>query len=680
MNPKTIPIISLFLKAKTAGKLYTLFIFMAILITLTGLIAITQINSLNKHSVNAAEKVAPLIDACMEIKLTAVEGHLFLEEILGGDTEENIEDVWKLFDESKWYANAILNGASNDEGTFHKTEDEDVIKKIKMVIENLNKFTIIAKDRYNKKTTSAAGSIDDEKFDKLYEITQMQLNIIASNQSAGIANIANHVRYIMANAHLFLEELLGGDEENSDTDIINQFQKSKKIAEASLKPYSSELATNIHNLANLAQNRINKNRELNTSGNQADINFDKLFSDLIQSADEAETALQSSMASAIDEVHKASNIGLISIISGAIVSVIIALLFGWLASSNMVRALRVARDTTVAIASGDLTKECKSDYTDTFDDEFTEVIHATEKMRVNLSEMIKELNSSVSTLENSTITFDEVSSQIKNVSENTTHQTDTVAAAAEQATSNVNTIASSTEEMSSSVNTVAIAIEEMSASLNEVAKNCQSETEIATNANNQSKRTKEQMDRLAEAAKEVSKVVEVINDIADQTNLLALNATIEAASAGDAGKGFAVVANEVKELAKQTSTATEEIRSQVENMMSISDGSINAINNITKTIEEVNNISYTIASSVEEQSATINEIANSVSGASEAASEIARNVQETATGIGEVAKSMTEVNQGAMDSSSGVSKLASSAEDVKTSIQDINKITNKFTL
>lgn len=677
MKIKDLPLISMFLKLKISGKLYSMFIFMALLIGVTGAIAISQIMSLKKHSIYAAKEVAPLIDACMEIKLHTVEGHLVLEEILGGDTEENIENVWSLFDEAKWYANAIIKGASGDEGTFIASKDPKVISQTNKVIKDLNEFVKIAKDRYEKKTLSTAGSADDQNFDEYYNKIQSSLGDIAV-KSANAGKVANNVRFILANAHLFLEELLGGDEENKIEDIINQFEEAQKITEANLAIYDSQISSEIASLIGLVKERDQKNKITNETGDKADQKFDALFEELVQAADDAESALQGSMKKAVNNIHVAYTVGLTSISIGALISIVIALLFGWFASSNIIKALKVSRDTAVAISEGDLMKECKSDYTDIFQDEFSDTINAVEKMRTNLLDMITELNNNVSILQDSSVTLDEVSSQIQKVSDNTRAQTDTVAAATEQATTNVSTIASSTEEMSTSVNTVATAIEEMSASLNEVARNCQTETEIAANANKQSIGTKEQMDKLAEAAKEVSKVVEVINDIADQTNLLALNATIEAASAGDAGKGFAVVANEVKELAKQTSTATEEIRNQVENMQNISNDSISAINSITETIEEVNTISQTIVSAVEQQSATINEISNSVAGASDASTEIARNVQETASGIEEVSRNMSEVNRGTQESSEGINRLAGSAQDVKKSIDNIKDITSKF--
>jgi methyl-accepting chemotaxis protein len=218
----------------------------------------------------------------------------------------------------------------------------------------------------------------------------------------------------------------------------------------------------------------------------------------------------------------------------------------------------------------------------------------------------------------------------------------------------------------------------MSSSLNEVSKNCQKESQIASNANSQAKSTRDMMERLGVSSKEIGKVIEVINDIADQTNLLALNATIEAASAGEAGKGFAVVANEVKELAKQTAQATDQIGRQIEEMQNNTTSAVTAIEEITKVIEEINSISHTIVSAVEEQSATVNEIAKTVGGASQAATEIAKNVGESAKGLVEVSSNIQGVNKAATDTAGGVANIRQSAQDLSKLALGLQKIVGQF--
>jgi methyl-accepting chemotaxis protein len=215
---------------------------------------------------------------------------------------------------------------------------------------------------------------------------------------------------------------------------------------------------------------------------------------------------------------------------------------------------------------------------------------------------------------------------------------------AEEASENVRSISAGTEEMSASVNTIATAMEEMSASIAEVAKNCQTESEVAQNAQEQVNDTSTLMQRLGESAKEIGRIIDTINDIAAKTNLLALNATIEAASAGEAGKGFAVVANEEKELSRQTAKATTDISDKIQNMQNDTTNSIGSMNSIAEVIDQVNSISQTIAAAVEEQSVTSNKIARNLSDSSTTASEIARNVSEIATGITDVSINISTVN------------------------------------
>jgi methyl-accepting chemotaxis protein len=166
----------------------------------------------------------------------------------------------------------------------------------------------------------------------------------------------------------------------------------------------------------------------------------------------------------------------------------------------------------------------------------------------------------------------------------------------------------------------------------------------------QANRTNTQVEGLAEAAQKIGDVVKLINDIAGQTNLLALNATIEAARAGEAGKGFAVVASEVKSLATQTAKATEEIGSQISTIQSATKDSVQAIQEIGKTIAEINQIATTIASAVEEQGA--------------ATREIARNVQQAASGTTEVTSNISGVNQAASETGAAATQVLSSAGEL----------------
>ncbi len=249
----------------------------------------------------------------------------------------------------------------------------------------------------------------------------------------------------------------------------------------------------------------------------------------------------------------------------------------------------------------------------------------------------------------------EVSAQIASVAGSSvaiSSSMEGIGAATEQVSINLNMVAGAAEQMSGAVNAVATAIEQMYSSLNDVAKNAGRGAGVTKEASQMTTRTSGIMNALGESAREIGDVVDLIKGIAAQTNLLALNAAIEAAGAGDAGKGFAVVANEVKELARQTARATEEIRERVETIQNSTGKAVTAIESIVQVITEINAIMGTIAAAVEEQTATTNEISRSVSEAAVAANSLSRNVQGAALGASESAKNI----QKAIDAESAVSR------------------------
>jgi len=229
-----------------------------------------------------------------------------------------------------------------------------------------------------------------------------------------------------------------------------------------------------------------------------------------------------------------------------------------------------------------------------------------------------------------------------------------MAGAAEETATQANVVSAASEQVSKNVEVVATSAEELMASIKEISKSSNEAARVAKNAVSVAEQTNQRIGKLGESSIEIGKVIKVITSIAEQTNLLALNATIEAARAGEAGKGFAVVANEVKELAKQTAQATEEIGQKIGAIQADTKDAVKAIGEITGIINQVNDISNTIASAVEEQTVTTTEIGRNVQEAAKGSGEIANNI----SGVATAAKTTAEGAQKVQRASMSVSEMA----------------------
>lgn len=326
------------------------------------------------------------------------------------------------------------------------------------------------------------------------------------------------------------------------------------------------------------------------------------------------------------------------------------------------------------MADGDLTQQVAVDQKD----EIGDLAKALNEMSQRLRGMFKNITDGVHTMTASSTELSAISKQMSQGAEQTSGKANMVATASEEMNSNMRAIAAAMEQTSTNIQTVSSATEEMTATITEIARNTEKARDITGTAVNQSTEINSQINQLGTAAHEIGKITEVITAISAQTNLLALNATIEAARAGAAGKGFAVVANEIKELAQQTATATEDIKNKIGGIQSSTTTAVVDIEKISKTIKEVNEIVTTIAAAIEEQTVVTKDIANNVAQAARGVGEVNQNVAQSSTVSSSIAQDIAEVNQAAGEMSASSAQVKISAEELSKVSEQIQSLVAKF--
>jgi len=355
------------------------------------------------------------------------------------------------------------------------------------------------------------------------------------------------------------------------------------------------------------------------------------------------------------------------VISIAATLTILAIVCIYLLQYNIISPLREVNSFIDRIAEGDLSGILQAKTSD----EIGNMVAKLNGMTRKLNSMIKDISNAGETLFDSSRKLGDSADEFSASASDTALKTISVAAAAEEMSANMSTVAAATEQAATNIALVSTATEEMTSTINGIAKSTEKAQEITKTAVREATSASEKVDELGRAAIEIGKVTEAITEISEQTNLLALNATIEAARAGEAGKGFAVVANEIKELAKQTASATGEIKNRVNSIQTSTDTTIAQIQQITQVIGEVNSIVTSIVTAVDEQSATTKEIAENISQASIGIQEVTENVAQVSTVSSSVAQDITEVSQAA-------DSISKESATVKASAVDLNHMAEKL--
>ncbi len=295
-----------------------------------------------------------------------------------------------------------------------------------------------------------------------------------------------------------------------------------------------------------------------------------------------------------------------------------------------------------------------------------------------LQSMISDISHGVHTLSASSTQLAAVSEEMSAGAANTSEKAGSVAAAAEEMTMNMTSVSAAMEESANNINMVASAAQQMNSTIDAIGKNTGRARDVAANAVNSVEQSAERMRELGAAAQAIGQVVETITDISEQVNLLSLNATIEAARAGEAGKGFAVVANEIKELASQTSNASQDIKDKIDHIQQSASGSMAGMGEVTGVIGKVSEIVSEIAAAVEEQSAATHEINENIAHASSGVEEVNQNVGKGALVAEGITRDISRVNQSAENMTLRSQKIQISAEELSSLAERLDELVGQF--
>ncbi len=298
----------------------------------------------------------------------------------------------------------------------------------------------------------------------------------------------------------------------------------------------------------------------------------------------------------------------------------------------------------------------------------------------NVSSMVTGVQHGIATMRAASETLNRLAKSMHNGAISHASEVQEVTTAAGDMSDNMDTVAAASEQTAGSVSSVSAATEEMANGIIEISKKTEHAGKISTEAVGKAQSITEIANILGEAANEINKVTDTISEISDQTNLLALNATIEAARAGEAGKGFAVVANEIKELAKQTTEATQEIKAQVDGIQQSSSETVTQIADISTVIDKVNHFVLNVSEALDNQAATAGGIDNNVAEAAAGITEVNQNVAEASTTSGEIALKMSQINAFTEEITATSTKVNEHSAKLEQLTAELEKLSSQFTV
>ncbi|MGG7568648.1 methyl-accepting chemotaxis protein [Rhodovulum sp. DZ06] len=663
------------------------------------------------RGVEVGEGLAPLGDAAMEIKLTGAEAHLVMEEVMAGDPAADVAEVWAHLEDTKFYAGAILDGGENEEGRFAPSDSPAVRAEIDRVLTGIAAFEQAARDRHALLASAqGVGSDADLEFDGLYDGLVGDVAALAARRAQDPAAQVHggEARFLLANGHLLLEEVLGGDAGEDFAEVTAAFAAAKAEVSAigrldpALAGAAAGVAGGIDRLSALAETRRAAAAARVARIEAAEVEFDAAYRDFVERADVAETLIHEAMDAGMARLHRIS-----ALATGLAIAAVLAILAAaglggrWLHHALGLRLGELSRllDSITAGGAVEMPAWRSGDEVGKLRDSLEQFAAARAAqqeaeagvrrsreeaearaaaamdlarrmealvgqvvagklggrldagdgagelaaMAANVNALmdtvegvVRALNAMMGRVSDGDLTarmegrfegdfetlrqnadamvsqLDQLVARFRNMTEQAGQETGGLAAASVELAAQAESQAASLEETSA-------AAEEMTARVKSTASLSQGAVSQARKAGRQAEeglqvvdRSKAAMEEIRESSARISDITSIIEGISFQTNLLALNAAVEAARAGEAGKGFAVVASEVRALAQRSSEAASDISGIIKDSETKVVLGVDLANATGEAIDSLRDVIGTLASEIAKISDDNEQIANSV--------------------------------------------------------------------
>lgn len=645
------------------------------IIGILGMLAIAGINKYLDHTVSK-QMEAGRLSQCMAAKITEMmmleekfintKNDSLLEdrEALRGELKKNLEKLKKLTDAS--FVEAISQNESQYTRIFH------TLAGYLTTVNDAAQALTQATERINTMLDQITGAIDQEEMELMLEGEMInRLKISARKETLNYASLGNR-RQLNIFQNLFIlsdrEKYLHGKKELDQLIQLSRNNVSTVYTTVNEQAFfdgwkkAQTEAEKIVEYENVLFTAWEKNQELLPG-----------FNDSV-------TAVQQSVLDGVEKTRriikeKGQAGDMISLVVAA-VSIIVLIALGVVINQGVAIPISKAVDMlkNIAEGEGDLTKRLdvhSKDEVGEMANWFNQFVEKIQLIVGDLAQNSTKLNTSATALAG-------ISQEMAEGADQTASKASGVVSSSEGMSRNFNAVAGTMEETATNMNLVSSATDQMSGTIHEISQNTEKANAMTLSAVKQAQVASKQMDLLGGSAQEIGKVIGTITEIGEQVNLLALNATIEAARAGDAGKGFAVVANEIKELARQTTESSSEIKHQVEGIQHITEETVNEIGRITTEVNDINEIVSTIAVAVEEQTATTREISQTLSQADTGINEVNDNVAQSSRVAENIVDEISDVTHAAEGMKNSSNQIDTRTSELLSLAETLNAVVGKF--